>query len=65
MINEVTPTEHKGWDETVTMTDVFNYYCEGLKFYGRAWRRAKLATWIDVFTAAFSVAELIILKFKI
>lgn len=61
MVDRVPVAEQKGWKEPATMEDVFNYYCEALKFSGRAWRRAKLATWIAVFASVASVAELVVI----
>lgn len=61
MIDRVPVAEQKGWDKLATMEDAFNYYCEGLKFSGRAWRRAKLATWIAVFASVASLAELAVI----
>lgn len=59
MGNRVPAAEHKNWDSPATMEDVFEYYRQGLKFSGRAWRRAKLATWIAVFASIASVASII------
>lgn len=59
MVDRVLAAEHKDWDSPATMKDVFEYYQQGLKFYGRAWRRAKLATWIAVFASITSVASII------
>ena len=61
MIERVPVEEHKEWDEPATMTDVFQYYMEGLKFSGRAWRRSKIATWIAAFASVTSVATIIAL----
>ena len=59
MGNRVPAAEHKNWDSPATMEDVFEYYQQGLKFYGRAWRRAKLATWIAIFSFIMSIASMI------
>ena len=59
MVDRVSVAEHKGWDSPAEMKDVFEYYQQGLKFYGRAWRRAKLATWIAIFASIMSIASMI------
>ena len=59
MVDRVPVAEHKDWDSPATMEDIFKYYQQGLKFYGRAWRRAKLATWIAIFASAMSIVAMI------
>lgn len=61
MIDRVPAAKEKDWDEPATMTDVFRYYSEGLHFSGRAWRRAKIATWIAVFASITSVSSIIVI----
>ena len=61
MEDRVPVAEIKDWESPATMTDVFQYYMEGLKFSGRAWRRAKIATWIAVFASVTSVTTIIAL----
>ena len=61
MIDRVPAAKEKDWDEPATMTDVFRYYSEGLHFSGRAWRRAKIATWIGVFASITSVSSIIVI----
>lgn len=61
MIDRVPAAKEKDWDEPATMTDVFRYYSEGLHFSGRAWRMAKIATWIAVFASVSSVTAIIII----
>ena len=61
MIDRVPVAKMKDWDSPATMTDVFQYYSEGLKFSDRAWRRAKIATWIAIFASVTSVGMIIAL----
>ena len=61
MIDRVPASKEKDWDEPATMTDVFRYYSEVIHFSGRAWRRAKIATWIAVFASITSVSSIIVI----